>query len=88
MRTQFAAVPFGFQPTAQARVVNLRTSLPEGGFEEAGYLKVIELKLNHRHMLREILLNVLDPYVKAHCAAATGVLVLRLDYHLPPPEGA
>src|SRR5580698_8933007 len=66
------------QPCAQPGIVNLRTVLPESWTQPALNVQVIELELNHAHILGKIAKNVGCAHVQPGNSAA---IALCFDDH-------
>lgn len=68
-----AAKVLGFEPGAQARIVDLRMALPEVRGEPALDLQVVQLQLNNRGSLGEIATNVGGTDMQSDDTAALGL---------------
>jgi hypothetical protein len=47
---------------------------------------MIQFEFDHLHIRREVLLYIQGAYMQTHAAGASGVHVVRFNYHFPPPE--
>jgi hypothetical protein len=72
----------GFQPSAEARIEDLRLALPKTRLQPTLYLKMIQLQLNAGDLLGKIATDVVRAHMESGDSAA---FALCLDHHINLP---